>query len=228
MINQQKNKTMLSISLSKVTTKNLDYLGEQTIALSAINSNSDIVANVLFQQLKTTHAQYNQVVIKKTYSGLGEDLKNLDLTRDRFYSSIVRIVDAFAVFDGTAKQASAQLLQKVISETGAINGLSYAAESIVLNKLTERFSVPDVQSAISTLGIGEEVTKLADTQKQFDTLYTEQLDANSDLRQQSSASAMRKELESVLRSYYALVSAMSAVEPWKDIYSDLTELLKKF
>ena len=228
MINQQKNKTMLSISLSKVTTKNLDYLGEQTIALSAINSNSDIVANVLFQQLKTTHAQYNQVVIKKTYSGLGEDLKNLDLTRDRFYSSIVRIVDAFAVFDGTAKQAPAQLLQKVISETGAINGLSYAAESIVLNKLTERFSVPDVQSAISTLGIGEEVTKLADTQKQFDTLYTEQLDANSDLRQQSSASAMRKELESVLRSYYALVSAMSAVEPWKDIYSDLTELLKKF
>ena len=219
---------MLSISLSKVPTKNLDYLGEQTIVLSEMNSNPDVTANPLFLQLKTTYGRYNLVVIKKTYSGLGEDLKDCDLTRDKFYSNFVRIVDGFAAFADTTKQAPAQLLQKIISETGSINGLSYAAESVVLNKLIEKLSAPDAQTAITALGIGEEVAKLADMQKKFDTLYAEQLDANSDLRQQSSASTMRKELENVLRSYYALVSAMSAVEPWKDIYSDLTELLKKF
>ena len=219
---------MLSINFSKVSTKDLDYLTEQTIALSEVNHNPEVIDSVLFKQLKTIYAEYNQVVIKKTFSGLGEDLRKLDLLRDRLFLSFCRIVNGLVAFDGTPRQEPAQLLQKIAVEAGKINGLSYSAESVVLNKLIEKLSAPEAQSAIDAIGINEEVLMFTNTQKEFDALYTQQVDANSDLRQQSSASAMRKELEKVLRSYYVLVSAMRNIEAWKDIYSDLTELLKKF
>lgn len=219
---------MLKIGLTGLTTKQLDYLGEQTIALSEKNINREIADNILFRQVKTTHEQYRRVVMKQTFSGMGEEVKAADITRDKFYSGLARIISGFSVFDGTAKQDFALFLQKIISDTGSVSGLSYAEESVVLNKLLERLSADEARNAIAALGIAEEVEKLVAIQKNFDMLFTEQLDANSGLRQQPTASGMRKELESVLRNYFALVSAMRGVESWKDIYSDLGELLKKF
>jgi hypothetical protein len=220
---------MLSVSFTRISTKNLDYLGEQTVALSEKNSNQAVINNPLFVQVKTVRLNYNLIVIKKTYSGLGSELQNDDIVRDRYFLSFVRIVNGFATFDGSAKQAPAQLLQNIISETGSsVTNLSYTEESVVINKLIERLAAPEAANAVSAIGAVEEVAKLTEVQKKFDSLYTEQLDANSDLRQQPSASSMRKELENALRSYYAFISSMSAIEPWKDIYSDLNELLKKF
>jgi len=219
---------MLSIAFSKLSTKQLDFLGEQTISLSEKNANKEVISNLLFHQLKSKHAEYRGVVIRQTYSGLGEALKNDDIIRGKSHSGIVNIVNGFAAFSDTAKQAPALLLQKIITETGFISRLNYAEESVVLNKLIERFSDPAAVEAIAIIGIDEEVEKLTNIQKRFDAMYTEQLDINSDLRQQPTASSMRRELEDILRSYYSLVSAFKNVVPWKDIYSDLNELLKKF
>ena len=193
---------MLRISFTRISTKNLDYLGEQTIALSEKNSNQEVINNPLFEQVKTVRLNYNLIVIKKTYSGLGSELQNDDIARDKLFSAFVRIIDGFAAFDGSGKQASAQLLQNIISETGSsVTGLSYTEESVVINKLIERLAAPEAANAVSAIGAVEEVAKLTEVQKRFDALYTEQLDANSDLRQQPSASSMRKELENALRSY---------------------------
>jgi hypothetical protein len=219
---------MLQINFSKQSTKQLDYLGEQTIALSKKNTNQEAVGNPVFLQLETSHELYRQIVIKKTYSGIGEVLKEVDILRDRYYLNLGRIIDGFAVFETTTKSQPARVLQAMFKETGAVTGLTYADESVVIDKLLEKLATPEGQSAITQLDISAEVQLLSDTQKRFNELYVEQVDANSDLRQQSSASAMRKELEGALRNYFALISAMKNVAPWADIYSDMTELLKKF
>lgn len=219
---------MLSISYSKLTTKKLDYLGEQTIILSEQNNHSEVTSNVLFQQVKTVHADYRVVVMKQTYSGMGAEVAAEDLTRDSFDLGLRKIINGYAAFTGSYKQEYALLLQKIFDQAGSITQLSYAEESIVIGKILEKLSVSDAKNAISALGIDEEVGMLQESQNRFNSLYTEQVDANSDLRQQSSATKMRKQLEDALRAYYGLVSAMSNVEPWKDIYSDLNELLKKF
>ena len=220
---------MLRVSFSRISTKNLDYLGEQTIALSEKNHNQGVINNPLFERVRIVRFNYNLVVIKKTYSGMGSELQNDDIVRDKFFAAFVRIVDGFAAFDGAEKQAPAQLLQNIISETGSsVSKLSYTEESVVINKLIERLSAPEAANAVSDIGAVEEVAKLTEIQNKFDATYIEQLDANSDLRQQPSASNMRNELESALRNYYAFISSMNGIEPWKDIYSDLSELLKKF
>ena len=223
-----KNKDMLKIGLTNLSTKQLDYLAEQTIALSEMNSNTEIIENPVFGQIKTVHRDYRAVVMKQTYSGLGESLSVKDIFRDNCYTNLSNIVSGFAMFEGSPKQAPSLHLKKIFDEAGSIVRLNYADESVVIEKVTERLSTPESKSAISALGITAEVSLFVNAQREFNELYLEQVNANSDLRQQPSASSMRGELENVLRSYYALVSGMSIVQPWKDIYSDLAELLKKF
>ena len=219
---------MLKIRYGSLSTKQLDYLAEQTIAISEINENTEIVANPVFGQVKTIYGNYHTVVMKQTYSGLGEQLAVKDIFRDNYFSNLSNIVSGFAAFEGSPKQAPALFLKKIFDEAGSVSGLNYADESVVLGKVIEKLFAPESRSASSALGILAEVNMLANAQTEFNELYIEQVNANSELRQQPSASSMRSELENILRSYYALVSGMSSVQPWKDIYSDLAELIKKF
>ena len=61
---------MLRVKYSGLSTKQLDYLGEQTIALSEINENKSVIMNPVFEQVKIKHGKYRMVVMKQTYSGL--------------------------------------------------------------------------------------------------------------------------------------------------------------
>ena len=218
---------MLRVYYTRLSTKQLDYLAEQTIVLGEMNANPAVVQNPLFELVKVKHTTYRGVVIRQTYSGKGVDLKDSDTTRDKGHTALDRIVDGFAAFP-TAKQAAALVLQGYFDETGNISSLSYADESVVLEKLIEKLNSAEGQAAIATLGIADEVAMFVQYQADFNRIYIEQIDANSDLRSQKTASGMRRELEDALRNYYGIVSAMSGIDPWNDIYMDLKELLKKF
>ena len=219
---------MLRIKYSGLSTKQLDYLSEQTIALSEINENNSVIANPVFDQVKKTHEKYCVVVMKQTYSGLGSLLNERDIRRDSYFLKLGNIVSGFAVFENSPKQESALLLKKIFDEAGSISHLGYANESVVIDDVNKKLSTPESINAAATLGVTFEVDALANAQREFNELYIEQVNANSDLRKQPSASSMRSELEDALRSYYGLVSAMKSSPLWEDIYSDLTELLKKF
>ena len=219
---------MLRIGYSSLSTKELDYLAEQTIILSHKNENKDVISNPVFEAIEAVHANYRAVVMKPTFSGLGASLREKDALRDSYFSSLEKIVSGMAVFDGSEKQQAAILLKKIFDNAGSVARMTYANQSVALEKAIEQLTTPESTNAITTLGINNEVDLFIGAQRDFNALYVEQIDANSDLRQQPSASSMRKELSETVRSYYALVSAMRTIEPWKDIYSDLTELLKKF
>lgn len=217
---------MLSTNFSKYTTKGLDSLASNTIQITKRNVNPDVSNNPLFAVLTDTAAEYNRVVIKKTYSGKGTDVREKDMFRDRYHTSAKMILTGFSAFPTPKGKVAGKLLE-VFDSSGSITRLKYTDESVILNDLLKKLDQQEAKELISILGIDEELAVLDTTQKEFEKLFVEQVDANSDLRQQPSASSLRNELEDALRNYFNYVSSLKKQKDWKDIYSDLTELLKK-
>ncbi|WP_027388174.1 hypothetical protein [Chryseobacterium gregarium] len=60
----------------------------------------------------------------------------------------------------------------------------------------------------------------------FEVIFAGQAEANAGLRQMTSASAIRKDLEKHLKSYFSLLTAMKEVDRWQLLYSDTNELVK--
>ena len=60
----------------------------------------------------------------------------------------------------------------------------------------------------------------------FEQLYTEQAEANADLRKMPSATAIRRDLEKSLKSYLDLISIMKTQPDWADFYQEVNELVK--
>lgn len=60
----------------------------------------------------------------------------------------------------------------------------------------------------------------------FEVQFADQAEANADLRQMTSASAIRKDLEKNLKTYLGLLTAMKEVPGWQLLYSDTNELVK--
>ena len=81
--------------------------------------------------------------------------------------------------------------------------MNYADESVVVEKVCEQLLDDSNKSAIVALGILIEVNLLVNAQREFNELYIEQVNANSELRQQPSG----KELENA----YAVTSLLYRV-----------------
>jgi hypothetical protein len=218
---------MLHVKLTLLSTKKLDNLAEQTIVLSEQNANQEIVTHPLFLSVKSSYEPYHANIIKPTFSGLGVEVAQVNLLRDNCHGGLKRVLRGFLAFGDTPKGMAAKQLLGYFDETGSIARLGYAEENIVVKKLIEKLTAPEAQKPIDLLGIRQEVDQLIDTQTGFMQLYTQQINANSALRQQPSASVLRRELGNALRSYYGYISVMSGIEPWKDIHADLKELIAK-
>jgi hypothetical protein len=218
---------MLHVKLTSLATKKLDNLAAQTVALSEQNANPEIANHPLLLAVKSAYAPYHQNIVKPTYSGMGPDLAAADLQRDNCHSGLRRLLRGYLSFGDTDRGQAAKQLLALFDETGSITRLSYAEENTVLEKLIEKLGQPEAQQPIDLLGVRPEVDRLVEAQARFSELYLRQIDANSQLRQEASASALRRELSYALRNYYGYVSAMSGLEGWKDIYADLKELIAK-
>lgn len=218
---------MLRITFNRLSTKVLGNLAQRVLAVLSGHLEGVLKDNPLVSVLTKTNDKYQNVVIKKTYSELGEEVRNKDLRRDRFFYNFRRLLISLSVFTGTAKNADAEALLRVFDEVGDITGLSYAAQNTVMGKLFQKLSTEERQAAITRLGLTEEYELLKSAQDDFETISGEQTNTNSSLRQIPSASESRQELKDALRNFFALVSAMHNEEAWKDLYYDLDELIKE-
>ena len=95
-----------------------------------------------------------------------------------------------------------------------------------MKKLIEELEKPETLTKLSTLNLETIFNQLKTAQTDFETIYAEQAEANADLRQLPSASAIRKNLEAALKNYLNLLTAMKNVENWKLIYADINEIVK--
>ena len=60
----------------------------------------------------------------------------------------------------------------------------------------------------------------------FEAIFADQAEANADLRQMTSASAIRRDLEKNLKVYLNLLTAMKDDAGWELLYSDTNEFVK--
>lgn len=217
---------MIKVPFSRLSTTNLGTLGTRTVEYSERTANESVTTSPLLAELKAKSEEYNSVVLKKGYSGMGTSVIEADLTRDRVYQNVKRILQGFAGFPETNRGKAALALLKAFDDAGSIHGLSYADETAVLNKIMTALQTDENKANVTVLAMEEEFRQLEESQNNFNQIFFDQVDANAELRKQSSASAIRNELENVLRDYFAYVSAMRRIEPWDDLYQALKELAK--
>lgn len=219
---------MLRIAYSKLSTKVLGNLSNRTLEVVSPAYQSGVLQhNPIVEVLKAKNKEYQDVVIKNTYSGLGDPVAQADMLRDTLFRNLRRMLQGMAAFSHTSKGKAAEALLTVFEETGDINNLSYADENIVIRTLIKRLDEPENMGHLSTAVAKDEYEALRLAQSAFEKVSAEQTDANSALRQKMSASSARRELEQALRNVFSLVSAMKDVAGWEDLYHDLDELLKE-
>jgi hypothetical protein len=219
---------MLQIGLTSLSTKMLGSLAEETLALSARNEMNEITAHPLYLSLKSSQELYHANVIKPVYSGLGPELAGADALRDRYHAGLHRLLRGFATFGDTDKGQAAKKLLACFDETGSVTRLNYAEETVVQEKLLDKLNTEANKALLDILGLTAEVGLLSESQATFNSLFLTQVDVNSQLRQQPSATSLRSELTAALRNYFGYISVMQGVAPWNDLYMDMKELVKKY
>lgn len=219
---------MLRVNYNELSTKVLGNLSNRTIeVISPVYQSGVLQHNPLVEVLIATNKSYQAIVIKNTYSGLGNPVAQADLVRDKVYRNLRRMLQGMAGFNDTPKGKAAAALLTVFEEAGDIYGLSYADENVVMQTLIKHLDEPVNLGHLSTVMAKDEYDALKQAQAAFEAISAEQTDANSALRQKQSASGARRALHQALRDIFSLVSAMKNVAGWEDLYHDLNELIKE-
>jgi hypothetical protein len=189
----------MKITLSKLSTKDLATLTQRTINVSDSGTYAVITDHPLLAELKTKYAEYDAVYTKQVYSGKGKNVADLDIERDFAYSSLKAFLNGY---------------------------LSYSSQTAQMKKLIEELEKPENNQKLKDLKLTIAFDEMKDKQTAFETIFAEQAGANADLRNQKSASGIRKDLEKTLKAFFGLLTAMKDVTDWKLFYNDVNELVK--
>jgi len=217
----------MKITLPKLSTKDLATLVQRTINVSDFGTYTVITAHPLLTELKLKYADYDAVYTKQIYSGKGKDVADLDRERDLAYSSLKAFLNGYRKLPSAANQQSAEDLYQIFRQFGLdLDRLSYSSQTAQMKKLIEELEKPENTQKISTLSLTVAFGEMKDKQLAFEVIFAEQAGANADLRNQKTASGIRRDLEKTLKSFLGLLTAMKDVANWKLFYNDVNELVK--
>lgn len=217
----------MKITLAKLSTKDLATLAERTINSSQQGNFTVVENHELLLKVKKEYELYQQVYTKLTHSGKGKSVAEADSKRDQLFSGIKNYLSGFKKLPNIKGYQEAMALLEILQKYGlSLDKLSYSAETAQLKKLLEEVEKTENADKIKALQLTESFAELKKAQTDFEALYAEQAEANADLKQLPSATSIRKSLEEALRNYFNLLTAMRSVEGWKNIYSDINEIVK--
>lgn len=217
----------MKISFSKLTTTTLATLAQRVIN-SSKNGNYTVVKNhPLLLEVEKEYEIYDKVYAKLTFSGKGKEVAEVDNLRDSLFSSLKFLVRGYSKAVTLPEHILAKELLGIINELGKnMMTLSYSEQTAQMKKLLEELDVEENKEKIKKLGLNKIVKELKRVQLEFEELYTQQAEANAELRSLPSATTIRKDLEKSLRNYFQLLSAMNSLPDWSMIYADINELVK--
>lgn len=217
----------MKITLSRLNTKNLATLAQRIINLSKSGNYTIISHHPLLAALETVYNEYDAVYTKLIYSGKGNEVAEADANRDKAFSNIKSFLNGYRKLPSAANYAMAEDLYLIFKTFGLnIDRMSYSAETAQMKKLIEELEKPENVQKITTLSLNTAFDELTTKHIAFETLFAEQAEANGELRQMKSASAIRNNLEKAIKSYLNLITAMKDVPEWTKLYTDINELVK--
>ena len=217
----------MKIKLTVLSTKNLATLAQRVISSSS-SGNYQVIANhPLLLALQASYNEYDLVYTKQIYSGKGTDVAAADHERDAAYNNLKAFLNGYRKLPSAANFQLAEDLYQVFKTFGLdMNRLSYSSQTAQMKKLVETLELPENAQKITTLSLTAAFAEMKTKHETFETLFAEQAEANADLRNMTSASAIRRNLEQTLRSYLNLITAMKEVPGWELLYADINELVK--
>ena len=217
----------MKISLQRVSTKNLATLAHRVIEASKTGKTQLGQQHPMLMDLEEKYRAYDEVYTKQTFSGKGKSVAEADEARDKAFSSLKNFLWGYRQVSSVPNADQAGELYEVIKLFGTdIDRLSYSAQSAQMKKLIEELDKPENTMKINVLSLSTAFMELKTKHQHFEQLYTEQAEANADLRKMPSATAIRRDLEKSLKSYLDLISIMKTQPDWADFYQEVNELVK--
>lgn len=216
----------MKITLSELSTKDLATLTQRIISAADSGKYLVIVSHPLLSEIKALYADYDKAYAKTTFSGKGKIVADADDERDKAFRSLKKFLDGYRDLPLLPNHQMAAELYHVIEKYGlALDKMSYSSQTAQMEKLLEELGQPDNQQKIDTLFLTETIHDLEAKQTAFEALFAEQATANAELRLTKSASATRRTLEKVLKSFLNLITAMKNVSEWRLLYAEMNELV---
>lgn len=217
----------MKITLSKLSTKDLATLTQRTINVSDSGTYAVITNHPLLAELKTKYAEYDAVYAKQIYSGKGDEVARADKERDKAFSNLKAFLNGYRKLTSVANHQSAEDLYQIFKLFGLeLYKMSYSSQTAQMKKLIEELEKPENTQKLTALSLTTAFADMKDKQMAFETIFAAQAGANADLRNQKSASGIRKDLEKTLKSFFGLLTVMKDVTEWKLFYNDVNELVK--
>ncbi|MCI3936123.1 DUF6261 family protein [Chryseobacterium aahli] len=217
----------MKITLRKLSTKDLATLAQRTIYTSESGTYPVINGHPLLAELKLNYADYDAVYTKMTFSGKGNDVANADRERDITYTTLKAFLSSYRKMFILSNYQSAEDLYQIFKQFGLdLDRLSYSAQTAQMKKLIEELERPENTQKLNVLSLIPAFNEIKSKHDAFELIFAEQAGANANLRQMKSASAIRRDLEKILKSFLNLITAMKDIDDWKLLYADINELIK--
>jgi len=217
----------MKISLVRLTTKNLATLALRVIEASKTGKTQLGQQQPMLMDLEEKYRAYDEVYTKQTFSGKGKSVAEADEARDKAFSNLKNFLWGYRQVSSVPNADQAGELYEVIKLFGTdIDRLSYSAQSAQMKKLIEELDKLENTIKINVLSLYTAFMELKTKHQHFEQLYTEQAEANANLRKMPSATAIRRDLEKSLKSYLDLISIMKTQPDWADFYQEVNELVK--
>lgn len=217
----------MKITLSRLTTKDLATLVKRIITLSQSEKHLKVNNHPILANLETAYNEYDNVYAKQMYSGKGKEVADADELRDDAYNNLKAYLKGYRKLPSAANRPWAEDLYKVIQSFGlSIDRLSYSSQTAQVKKLIEALETPDNAQKLAGLSLTIAFNEIKNTQTTFEQIFAGQAEANADLRQMTSASSIRNNLQEKLKSYFNFVLGMKEITGWESLYADINENVK--
>jgi Family of unknown function (DUF6261) len=217
----------MKITLTKLSTKDLATLAQRIISNSQSGKYSVITDHPLTTTLQNSYTEYDKVYTKQIYSGKGKDVATADHERDVAYTNLKAFLNGYRKLSSAPNYQLAEDLYGIFKTFGLnLDRLSYSSQTAQMKKLIEELETPENTQKITALSLNTAFADMKTKHENFELQFADQAEANADLRQMTSASAIRKDLEKNLKMYLGLLTAMKNVPGWQLLYSDTNELVK--
>lgn len=217
----------MKITLAKLSTKDLATLAQRIIVTSDSGKYDIISGHPLLSKVKTIYADYDVVYTKSTFSGKGNDVARADRDRDISFRAFKNYVNACRKMPLlTNYQLAEELFQIFLRYDLTLDKMSYSSQTAQMKKLIEELKQPENIQKLNALSLYPTFEDMKAKQNAFEQIFAGQAEANANLRNMKSASAIRRDLEKTLKSYLNLISAMKEITGWELLYAEINELVK--
>ncbi|GAA5089556.1 hypothetical protein GCM10023210_14550 [Chryseobacterium ginsengisoli] len=217
----------MKITLSKLSTRDLATFSQRIIN-SSESGNFPVISNhPLLTEFKAIYADYDEVYTKQIYSGKGVNVADADKERDNAFRVLKNFLNAYRKMTTLSNYQFAEDLYLIFKLYGLdMDKESYSTQTAQMKKLIEDLEKSENIQKLNALSLSPAFNEMKSKQNIFEQIFSEQANANANLRQMKSASGIRRDLEKILKSFLNLITAMKDITDWKLLYADINELVK--